>query len=111
MNSFPRTQILSKDQRRLLLLMQDIRYGRIEGLSVRDGNPIFSESTKVIRYVKFSDTGVDSQIIQRRDLLDKPQVIDLLGFIAGLSEGHLESLEIQDGLPFKMSVMEKLHTQ
>lgn len=110
MNSFAGPQLLSKDQRRLLLLMQEIRYGRIEGLSVRDGNPIFGESTRVIRYVKFSDTGVNPQLIQRRDLLDKPQVIDLLAYMAGLSEGYLESLEIQDGLPFKMSVMEKLHS-
>jgi len=110
MNCLQRNTTLSKEQRRLLLLMQEIRYGRIEGLSVRDGNPVFNETTKVVRYLKFSEKWQDTSMIQRRDLLDKPQISELMGYIGSLSEGYLESLEIQEGLPFRMSVVEKLHS-
>ncbi|MHB1002025.1 MAG: hypothetical protein ACYC27_22520 [Armatimonadota bacterium] len=108
MSHNPSPTILSKEQRRLLLLMKEINYGRIESLAIRNGNPVFDRSTKVIRYIKFSEG--DQNTVQRSDLLHKPQISKFLGYINGLDNNLLELLEIKDGLPFLMNIVENLHS-
>ena len=44
---------LSRSRQRLVELMQEINFGRIEEIEVRDGEPVFDPFPQVIRVIKF----------------------------------------------------------
>ena len=53
MRPVPSKASLSPPRRRLIELMQQINFGRIESLLVRNGEPAFDPAPVVIREVKF----------------------------------------------------------
>lgn len=97
-------QDLSAQQVRLLELMQDINFGRIEGLSVRDGEPVLDPHPRVIREVKFGGDNSARPEIDASNFLLKAQVIELFQHFDELGTGAIEVLVIKHGLPFCMSV-------
>ena len=44
---------LTAPRRRLVELMQQINFGRIEGLTLRGGEPVFDPAPRIVREVKF----------------------------------------------------------
>jgi hypothetical protein len=95
---------LSARRAGLLQLMQAINFGHIEGLTVREGNPILDPPPRVIRDVKFGgengprpETGAD-------DFLLKSQVVELFQQFDGLKDGVIAVLEVKHGLPFRMLI-------
>lgn len=97
-------QGLSPARRRLLALLQDLNYGRVEGLVVRDGDPVLAPPPRVVRTVKF---GADNGPRPERDAADfrlKATVIDLFAEFDRLGSGVVERLEVKGGLPFAMEV-------
>lgn len=95
---------LSPNGSRLVELMQDINFGRIEGLVVEDGQPKFGPRLRVVREVKFGGENGPRPELGANDFLLKQQVIDLFPFFAELQNGVIECLEIKHGLPFRMAV-------
>jgi len=95
---------LSPARKRLVRLMQQISFGRIEGLEIRDGEPVFEPKPRVIREVKF---GHRDDPRRERDLDDfalKEQVLDMFKQIEAVGWGMIASLEVKAGLPFLMRV-------
>lgn len=101
---------LSHSEQTLLQLMQEIHYGRIEGLVVRDGAPVIDSNTKVLRDVKLGPQAKRRPIIIDRDYLDKSQVSDMLQQFRRLGDGIVQCLEIHNGLPFRMQIVETVRT-
>jgi hypothetical protein len=91
----------------LIELMQQINFGRIEGLLVRNGEPAFVPPPEVIREVKFGgengprpERGVD-------DFALKAQVVELIQQLNGLGDGTVEAIEVKHGLPFRMLLADR----
>lgn len=105
----PRTS-LSHNERHLLQLMQEIHYGRIENLAVRDGEPVIAPSTKVLRDVKFGPEIGKRPIIVGRDYRDKAQIMEMLQQFRRLGDGVVQTLEVHNGLPFRMQIVETVRT-
>lgn len=103
-----KTTDLSAAQQRLLGLMREIQFGRIESLAVTGGDPDFSAGPTVIREIKFgAGDGVEVRP-NGRDFALKAQAVEMFQHLRRMRDGVVEVLEIRNGLPFRMSVRETL---
>ena len=97
---------LSPGRRRLLELMQQINFGRIDGVTVRGGEPLFDPSPRVVREIKFGSENGPRPELGIDDFVLKAQVVELFEHLDGLGDGKVGSIEVKYGLPFRMSVEE-----
>ena len=97
---------LSPGRRRLLELMQGINFGRIEELTVRDGEPSFDPPPRVVREIKFGGENGPRQEVSVEDFALKSQATQLFAQLDCLGNGTVLSLDIKHGLPFRMCVKE-----
>ncbi|MBI5787825.1 MAG: hypothetical protein HZA78_03085 [Candidatus Schekmanbacteria bacterium] len=97
---------LSESQKRLLELMQQINFGRIEELAVRNGEPFFDPAPRVIREIKFGGENGPRHELGVNDFALKSQVVELFEQLCQIKEGTVECLEIKHGLPFRMNLVE-----
>ena len=91
---------------RLLELMQRVNFGRIEGLYIRCGQPVFEETAppRVVLEVKFGADNGPRPETSITDFALKQQVIDLFAHLDRLGDARIESLTVKHGLPFGMHV-------
>ena len=101
-----RKHALSPPQQRLLVLMQDIRFGRIEGMAVHEGMPVFDHRPVIFREIKFGGESGPRQPGVSANFALKTQVLELFDHLQRLGDGLVECLEIKNGLPFRMIVKE-----
>ena len=84
--------------------MQEIGYGRMEDLMVRDGDPVLDPPPRIIRDYKFGGKSNGASRPKGRDFVLKRQHNELLGVLADTRNGRIRNLEIHNGLPLKMSL-------
>jgi hypothetical protein len=97
---------LTPSQLRLLTEMQRINYGRILDLPVRRGEPVLDPPSRVMREIKFGgDNGPRPEAV-KADFALKAQVRDLFACLESMGDGVISCIEIQRGLPFRMTVEE-----
>ena len=101
-----RKSSLTPSQQKLLTEMQRINYGRIEGLSVRRGEPVMDPPPRIIREIKFGGENGPRAEVGKPDFTLKAQVRDLFAQLEALGDGVIPCIEIQRGLPFRMTVEE-----
>lgn len=101
-----RKSSLSPSQQKLLTEMQRINYGRIEGLPVRRGEPVMDPLPCIIREIKFSGENGPRPESAKADFALKVQVRELFAQLEALGDGVIPCIEIQRGLPFRMTVEE-----
>ena len=101
---------LSTQQRRLIELMQRINFGRIEGLEVCDGAPVFDPPPIVVRDVKFSGENGARYELEATDFFLKKEVIKFFAQLTHMRNGTVEMLEIKHGLPFLLRIRETVRT-
>jgi hypothetical protein len=99
---------LSAPQKRLLETMQKMNYGRIEGLSIRGGEPIFDPAPRVVKDVKLgaTDTGARAEL-ESADFTLKREHIELFENLKRLDHGTIDTIEIKSGLPFRLIIEER----
>lgn len=97
---------VSDARQRLIELMQRINFGRIEQITVRDGEPIFDPPPRPIREIKFCSESGPRPETDVRNFELKAQVVDLLRTLDEVQNGTIEVLFVQHGLPFRMAVEE-----
>jgi len=95
---------LPPSTRRLIRLMQTLNFGRIDGLVVRDGQPVLDPPPEILREVKFGGENGPRPEATIEDFLLKSQVIEFIDQLSRLGDGIVESLEVRHGLPFRMTV-------
>jgi len=95
---------LSETQRRLVELLQTVRFGRIERLHVRDGQPTFDPAPRVVRKLKMGHENGPRPETTLQDFGLKHQTIEMLQAIADLGDGEVLSIEVQHGLPFAVEI-------
>lgn len=95
---------LSDSQRRLVELMQQINFGRIEDLQVRAGEPFFDPAPRVIQKLKIGGENGARPEADSEDFCLKHQVIELLEAISRLHDGEVLTVEVRHGLPFSAEI-------
>ena len=104
MNELTTKSSLSDSHRRLVELMQRLNFGRIQNLVVRDGEPVFDPSPKVIQKVKIGGENGPRPEVSCDDFLLKKQTIELIEAITQLRDGIVLSLDVKHGLPFAVEI-------
>ncbi|MBN2561931.1 MAG: hypothetical protein JXQ75_13485 [Phycisphaerae bacterium] len=97
---------LTPTQQQILAEMQRINFGRIFDLEVRDGQPVMDPPPRVIREIKFGGDNGPRPEVAKPDFTLKAQVRDLFAQLEALGDGVIPCIEIQRGLPFRMTVEE-----
>ena len=97
---------LTPNQARLLEMMQQKNFCRIENLHIRAGEPLFDPHPRVIREVKLGGENGSRPEAGIGDFSLKRQVQDLLVQLDRVGDGVIEVLVVKHGLPFSMQVIE-----
>jgi hypothetical protein len=97
---------LSPARRRLVEMLQRLNFGRIEGLLVRAGEPLFDPPPRQVREVKFGGENGARPEAAAADFALKAQVAELFRHLDELGDGTVEALSVKHGLPFAMQVVE-----
>ncbi|MDP8237676.1 MAG: hypothetical protein P9X24_01180 [Candidatus Hatepunaea meridiana] len=94
---------ISAPRRKLLEVMQDINFGRIEGLQVREGEPVFDPMPTMLSLFLFGkDNGPNAS--RRNDgLIIKKKVVELFEVFDREQSLSIRELMIDDGLPVRMT--------
>ena len=94
---------LSKPRQVLIEKMQEILFGRIEQLEVRDGEPVL-EPARVLKEIVFGKSNGPHPALAKSDFALKEQVVELFRFFDRERTLTIEALVIQHGLPVRMTV-------
>lgn len=97
---------LSPARARLVVLMQGINFGYIEGLIVRAGAPVLNPPPRVVREVKFGGENGPRPEAGKQDFSLKAQVLELFAQMEAMGDAIIRRLDVKHGLPFKMTVEE-----
>lgn len=95
---------LSGGEQRLVRVMQQINFGRIENIPIQGGLPRPGQDTRVVQKIRM---GKDNDARDESSLSDfylKAQVVDFFRQLAEIRDGTILSLEVQNGLPAHMEV-------
>lgn len=105
-NGFPaRKKALSPARRQLVGLMQRVNFGRIEGLILRGGEPVFDGTPpRVVLEVKLASENGPRPEYAMADFALKAEVVDLFEHFDRLRDVQIEMLIVKHGLPFMMQV-------
>jgi hypothetical protein len=95
---------LSPKQAKLVRLMQGLNFGRIEGLLVKAGEPIFEPPPRLVRKVKIGGENGPRPEISLSNFNLKQQTIEMLAAIAEFGDGEVLSIEVKHGLPFALEL-------
>lgn len=104
METITKTAGLSPARRRLVELMQKVRFGRIEKLQVRDGEPILDPPPPARRLVVFGKKNTPRASREGADFDLKKQVKELFDLFDSEGTFLIEDLKLEDGLPVLMHV-------
>lgn len=91
---------ISEPRKRLIVLMQQLNFGRIERLVVRRGEPEFEPSPRIIREVKFGGDNMPRKEARLQDFVLKQQQRDLLRMLDEIQDGLIGMISVKNGIPF-----------
>ena len=100
----PRKSALSQPRRRLVELMQELNFGRLENLRVVDGEPVLDSQVRVVQELKFGGENGARPERETHDFALKLQYCELFATLDRLQHAQIEVLEIKHGLPFRMLI-------
>ena len=97
---------LSPQRRRLLELLQQVNFGRLETLAIANGEPVFDPQPRIVREIRFGAENGPRKELATTDFHLKSQVVELLAFFDELQNGTIDVLDIKHGMPFRVIVPE-----
>ncbi|HEY1754186.1 MAG TPA: hypothetical protein VGG72_02235 [Bryobacteraceae bacterium] len=105
----PTKSSLSMAQKRLLEIMQKTNFGRIQGLMVRDGQPVFDPPPRIVKDVKLGAADSEARAeLEVADFALKREHIELFENLRRMGDGTVESIEIKSGLPFRITLEQRV---
>ncbi len=93
---------LSPERQRLIRDMQRINFGRLDGLVIRNREPVIDPMPRRQVEIKFGAENGPRPEVRASDFALKQQVIELFAFFDAIGDGTIGTLEIKHGLPFRM---------
>ena len=97
---------LSPARRRLLEVLQQVNFGRVESLAIVNGEPVLDPPPRIVREIKFGAENGPRPEISSADFLLKQQVVELLAVLDKMQNGVIDVIEVKHGLPFRAIVTE-----
>jgi hypothetical protein len=94
---------LSPARRQLIEWMQNLNFGRVEGLQVREGEPVVECPPRMVREIKFGGEFGPRPEVHKADFLLKAQVLQLFAYFDEMGSGRIDCIEVKNGLPFKLT--------
>ena len=95
---------LCEAERQLVELLQDLDFGRIEELHIRDGRPTFEPAPRVVATLKMkAETRIRDES-HLRDFSLKQSVVLLLLLIHQIGGGRILIIHVRHGLPVSVEV-------
>lgn len=95
---------LTAPRRRLLEAMQRLNFGRIEGLEIRNGEPVFQPAPRIIQDIKIGGENGPRPELSIDDFALRSAVVELFNHLSRIGDGTVESVEVKYGMPFKLVV-------
>ena len=102
----PTKQSLSRDQQRLIEVFQRVRYGRIQRLQIRNGQPVLGPDLRWIRMVKVLGANDPHPLVKAADFLLRQEAVSFFQLLESIGDGEIQNLEVRNGLPFTFEVEE-----
>jgi len=96
--------VLSEAQSRLVELLQRLNFGRIEGLQVREGVPVFEPPPRIVQKLKMGGDNAPRPEADLQDFRLNRPTIDMLRAIANLRDGVILSIDVKHGLAFVLEI-------
>jgi hypothetical protein len=92
---------LSPPRRRLVRLMQSLRYGRLHDLVVGGGEPVFEPAPRIVRTVRLRDGAFNDPPPQAEaaDFAVCAEVLALLRHLDQLRNGRILRVDVVHGVP------------
>jgi hypothetical protein len=96
---------LTPGQCRLLELMQELNFGRIENLYIQHGGPSFDPGPRVIRKFKIgsSEKGPRPEGLLEDFWLKRP-IVEMFELFTRVRTGRVLAMEVKNGLPFSLDI-------
>ena len=94
---------LTPARRRLVEVMQEIRYGRLEGLEVWEWEPVFDPPPRVVRQIVFGKANGPHTARNQDGFALKKSVAELFEVFDRERSLSIQELVINDGLPVRMT--------
>jgi hypothetical protein len=83
--------------------MQRTNFGRIEGLEIRNGEPVFQPAPRIIKDIKIGGENGSRPELATEDSVLKSSVVELFDYLSRIGDGRLESIEVKHGVPFRLA--------
>jgi hypothetical protein len=105
MSDITRKSSLTNPQRRLVELMQELNFGRIEDLHICGGMPSFDPPPRLIRKFKLDSPDNEARPENRlEDFWLKRPLVQLFDTLSRLKRGKVLRLEVKNGLAFSLEI-------
>jgi hypothetical protein len=101
------TRDLFPSERRFLVALDDIPFGRFEHMRIENGQLVLDPWPATVRGVKF---GPDSPATTRTSSGEfdlKRQVVEFFEYVRSVHTGEIRCLEVKHSLPFSMEVSQQ----
>ena len=98
---------VSPARRRLIELMQDVHYGSIEGLQIRDCEPVVNPPPAAVRDLVLGKFERSHPARELSDFHLRDALIDLFELFDRERDVDIDRLSIQSGLPLRVRVRVK----
>jgi hypothetical protein len=95
---------LSPGRRKLVEVMRQLHFGRIENLVVKNGDPAFDPRTRITQEIKLGPEAVARTVGSDTDFALKRQVLDLFDRLGELDKDSMITIEVRHGLPSRLVV-------
>jgi hypothetical protein len=99
------TQGLTPGQRRLIRLMREHQFGRIENMKIKEGQPVLNQAVRVVRIARLNEVGRKATTPTIEEFELKRLFRNLFDQLARLGNGTVIRLEFRHGLPFIIEIM------
>jgi hypothetical protein len=99
------THDLSPSERRFVLAMNELQFGRFELLRVERGELVLDPWPKTVRGVRFGSRGSPPQKGLQDEFELKRPVVKFLEYVRAIEEGQILCLEVRRGLPVAMETI------
>jgi hypothetical protein len=98
---------LSAAQHALVETFQRLGFGRIEGLVIRNGEPVLEPRPRIVRAVKIKGQNGPRRESRLEDYQLKAELVEFFEHLANIGNGVIELVEIRHGLPCHFTIPEE----
>jgi hypothetical protein len=99
---------LSPARQALVRLCQDVNFGQILDLEVRNGEPIWEPSPTILSEVKLDSDETPRPEGELPDFQLSSEIRRLVSYLDHFKDGEIAKIEIRDGLPRRLVLTSQL---